>query len=164
VVVKGHINWDLIAFDRGYQRLSRLERGENKHQISKSEGCSYSTVYQSAKRYAQLLSQGWVSCLYCGLTFNPSDLCDHLNDKIPNVARTRRGNPMDLNIRKTFSGTELKNQTGMFLESVLRGPTAISKNSRTIAVAVPVDIYEDLIARWNETQKVSSSSNDTGGK
>lgn len=47
---------------------------------------------------------------------------------------------------KTVSASDLKNKTGQFVESVVREPVQIYKSGRAVAVALPQDEYERLVA------------------
>lgn len=62
---------------------------------------------------------------------------------------------------KSFSATDLKNKTGLFVESILKEPVEIQKSGRTIAVAIPKEEYERLVEvenrYWAERAKAAEA-------
>ncbi len=47
---------------------------------------------------------------------------------------------------KSYTATELKNKTGQFIESVVKEHVAIYKSGREVAVVMPKDEYDKLMA------------------
>ncbi len=48
---------------------------------------------------------------------------------------------------KTFTASEVKNKTGLFIESVLREPVIIQKSGRDVAIVIPKEQYDLLMSR-----------------
>jgi hypothetical protein len=68
---------------------------------------------------------------------------------------------MSAEIRKTFTSTEIKNSSGAFIESSIKGPTAISKNGRVIAVTVPLETFERLLEAEKKLATLTNPSHPT---